>query len=116
VDEKLVYTMEGWELKMGDLCEKGSQLRPHIVWFGEMVPMIEKAVREVASADIFMVVGTSLLVYPAAGLIDYVADEVPKYIIDPHIPRVAKRPNLHLIEDKATSGLTQLTSELMNKL
>lgn len=114
-DENLVYEMKGWELKLGDLCEKGSQLRPHIVWFGEMVPMIEKAVKEVSLADIFIVVGTSLLVYPAAGLIDYVSDEVPKYIIDPHIPAVASRPNLYLIEDKATTGLTQLTAELMKK-
>jgi NAD-dependent deacetylase len=113
VDENLVYDMKGWELKLGDLCEKGSQLRPHIVWFGEMVPMIEKAVMEVSLADIFIVVGTSLLVYPAAGLIDYVSDEVPKYIIDPHIPSVAKRPNLYLIEDKATSGLTRLANELI---
>ncbi|QHT70524.1 NAD-dependent deacylase [Rhodocytophaga rosea] len=115
VDENLVYDMEGWELKLGDLCEKGSQLRPHIVWFGEMVPMIEKAIMEVSSADIFIVVGTSLLVYPAAGLIDYVADEVPKYIIDPHIPAVAQRPNLHLMEDKATTGLTSLSAELIKK-
>jgi NAD-dependent deacetylase len=114
-DENLVYEMQGWELKLGDLCEKGSQLRPHIVWFGEMVPMIEKAVVEVSLADIFIVVGTSLLVYPAAGLIDYVADEVPKYIIDPHIPVVAKRPNLYLSEDKATTGLAKLAAELMEK-
>jgi NAD-dependent deacetylase len=74
-DENLVYDIQGWELKLEDVCEKGSQLRPHIVWFGEMVPMIEKAIIEASLADIFIVVGTSLLVYPAAGLIDYVADE-----------------------------------------
>ena len=83
VDEKLVYDVEGWEIKPGDKCEKGSQLRPHIVWFGEMVPMMEHAVKEALAADIFVVVGTSLAVYPAAGLIDYVPGEVPKYIIDP---------------------------------
>lgn len=114
-DENLVYDMEGWVLKLGDVCEKGSQLRPHIVWFGEMVPMMEQAVMEAALADIFIVVGTSLLVYPAAGLIDYVANQVPKYIIDPHIPTVARRPNLHLIEDKATTGLPKLAAELLRK-
>jgi len=77
-DEKLIYDIEGWELKLGDKCEKGFQLRPHIVWFGEMVPMMDIAVEEAATADVFIVVGTSLQVYPAAGLMDYVAAESPK--------------------------------------
>ena len=113
-DEELVYDISGWELNLGDFCEKGSQLRPHIVWFGEMVPMIERAVEETASADIFIVVGTSLLVYPAAGLIDYVADEVPTYVVDLHIPAIRNRPNLHLIEDKASTGLSNLAQQLLN--
>ena len=115
LDPNLVYELKGWELNEGDRCEKGSQLRPHIVWFGEMVPLMETAVMETALADIFIVVGTSLLVYPAAGLLDYVADEVPKYIVDVKIPPVSPRPNLHLIEEKASVGLEMLVNQLLNK-
>lgn len=113
VDPSLVYEMEGWELKLGDRCEKGSQLRPAIVWFGEAVPLMDTAVMEAALADFFIVVGTSLAVYPAAGLIDYVADEVPKYVVDPNLPAVRKRPNLHLIGEKASTGLSRLADELL---
>src|SRR5882672_9489835 len=74
LDESLIYPIDGWELKWGDHCERGSQLRPNIVWFGEMVPMMEVAAYETSLADIFLVVGTSLVVYPAAGLIN----EVPR--------------------------------------
>lgn len=105
VDENLVYPISGWELKKGDLCEKGSQLRPNIVWFGEMVPMMEVAVAAAQQADIFIVVGTSLVVYPAASLIDYVPRGIPVYVIDPNLPPVAKRPNLHLIAEKASTGV-----------
>ncbi len=107
-DPSLIYTMEGWELKMGDLCEKGSQLRPNIVWFGEMVPMIEVAARIAAQSDIFVVVGTSLVVYPAASLIDYVDTDVPKYLIDPKVPPVSGYYNLTPIEEKATVGVAKL--------
>ena len=89
VNPHLIYKMSGWELKKGDKCEKGSQLRPHIVWFGEAVPMMDMAVEETMTADIFIIVGTSLQVYPAAGLLDYVADEIPKYVIDPNMPSVS---------------------------
>lgn len=116
LDERLVYPIEGWELKLGDKCEKGSQLRPHIVWFGEMVPMMEPAMQEAATADIFLVVGTSLLVYPAAGLIDMIDHEVPKYIIDPHLPNVPSRPNLYLIEEKASTGVEKVAKELVASL
>lgn len=113
LDPSLVYEMQGWELNLGDRCERGSQLRPHIVWFGEAVPLMEKAAREAATADLFIVVGTSLVVYPAAGLIDYVDDEVPKYVVDVHIPPVRKRPNLYLIEEKASVGLGRLADQLL---
>jgi NAD-dependent deacetylase len=113
LDPSLVYEMAGWELNLGDRCEKGSQLRPNIVWFGEAVPLMEKAAREAATADLFIVVGTSLAVYPAAGLIDYVDDEVPKYVVDVRIPPVRKRPNLHLIEEKASIGLGRLADQLL---
>lgn len=108
LDENLIYPIEGWALNIGDKCERGSQLRPHVVWFGEMVPMMEPAIEEVATADIFMVVGTSLLVYPAAGLIDMTGEAVPKFIIDPKLPAIRNRPNLHLYEEKASSGLEQV--------
>jgi NAD-dependent deacetylase len=115
-DEKLVYDMEGWELKLGDKCEKGHQLRPHIVWFGEMVPMIEVAMGEAMQADIFIVIGTSLQVYPAAGLVDYVSDDTPVYVIDPNMPYIQKRPNLHLIPEKGTVGMKKIFEELTKKV
>lgn len=109
----LVYNMESWELNKGDLCEQGHQLRPHIVWFGEAVPMMEVAIKEAFEADIFIVVGTSMNVYPAAGLIDYIGEEIPKYVIDPNMPEIASRPNLHLIEKKGTVGLQELKTILI---
>ncbi|HYG37537.1 MAG TPA: NAD-dependent deacylase [Cytophagales bacterium] len=113
LDERLVYNMEGWELKEGDKCERGSQLRPHIVWFGEMVPMMEVAVEETLKAEIFIVVGTSLVVYPAAGLVDYVAEEVPKFIIDPKMPAIRKSPNLFLFEEKGSIGMKKVEDILI---
>jgi len=115
VDERLVYPIKGWEIKWGETCEKGSQLRPHIVWFGEMVPMMEVAMEATIQADIFIVVGTSLLVYPAAGLLDYVSDEVPKYVIDPSLPDIPERGNLYLIEQSATMGLPKLAKDLIEE-
>ncbi len=114
VDANLIYNIDGWELNVGDKCEKGSQLRPNIVWFGEMVPMMEVAVKEVNKADIFIVVGTSMQVYPAAGLIDYVSQHTPVYVIDPNMPSINSRPNLHLIESIGSVGLTQLEKELLS--
>jgi len=114
-DETLIYDIDGWELNIGDTCEKGSQLRPHIVWFGEMVPMMDVAVREALTADIFMVVGTSMVVYPAAGLIDYIKDDVPKFIVDPNMPDVYPRQNLNLIEEKATSGMEKVREILLRE-
>ena len=113
LDRNLEYDIVGWELKLGDLCEKGSQLRPNIVWFGEPVPKIEAAVRETLRADIFLVVGTSLVVYPAAGLIDYVQDRVPKFIVNPIMPDVIHRPNQYLIEEKATIGMRKVKNMLL---
>ncbi|MFC2126672.1 Sir2 family NAD-dependent protein deacetylase [Bacteroidota bacterium] len=100
-------------MNLGDKCERGSQLRPNIVWFGEMVPMMDVAVKETLTADIFMVVGTSMVIYPAAGLIDYVKTDTPKFIIDPNMPNVYQRENLHLIEEKATSGLDKVKDILL---
>ncbi len=112
LDENLVYEMDGWELNIGDKCEKGSQLRPNIVWFGEMVPLIEKAADEVASADIFMVVGTSLVVYPAASLLHYAADHIPKFVIDPNLPDLPKLTNFHLYEELASTGVAKAAAKI----
>ena len=101
IDPSLIYTLDHWELKLGDTCEKGSQLRPHIVWFGEAVDMMGPAVEVVASADILIVIGTSMVVYPAAGLINYVKDAAPKYYIDPKAFRVHGINNLEIITKKS---------------
>ena len=109
----LVYEMTGWELNIGDRCELGSQLRPHIVWFGEAVPMIEPALELSADADIFVVVGTSLVVYPAASLVYYVAPRVPVFVVDPQIPDVETRPTWTFIAEKATVGMEMLKQKLL---
>jgi NAD-dependent deacetylase len=107
----LTYPIDGWEIKMGELCELGSQLRAHVVWFGEPVPMIEEATRICTTADIFILIGSSLAVYPAAGLIDYVQQNIPKYIIDPKIPYLLA-DNFVKIEEKATDGMVKMLIEL----
>ena len=112
VDEDLIYELEGWELKKGDLCEKGSQLRPHIVWFGEAVPMIEKAMELSAQADIFIVIGTSLNVYPAAGLVYYIKPGTPVYLIDPHAEMLSGVKNLTVIREPASTGVPALVKKL----
>lgn len=104
----LIYPIDGWEIKMGDRCELGSQLRAHVVWFGESVPMIETASEICESADIFVLVGSSLAVYPAAGLINFVPSQSPRYIIDPKIPEVRNRKQVIRIEKTATEGLKDL--------
>lgn len=104
LDESLVYEMDGWEIKNGDKCAKGSQLRPHIVWFGELVPNISKAIQISSTADIFLIIGTSLAVYPANQLIDYVPTESPVYLIDPSIPPYS-RANTEFIKEKASIGM-----------
>src|ERR1700744_4315726 len=113
INPNLTYPIDGWELKMGELCELGSQLRAHVVWFGEAVPMIDEAARICSTADIFILVGSSLAVYPAAGLINYVPRGVPKYIVDPKIPYLPS-DNFIRIEEKATVGVPKLVNELVN--
>jgi NAD-dependent deacetylase len=112
-DETLVYPIEGWQLNPGDTCEKGSQLRPNIVWFGEMVPLMEEAARYASQADIFLVVGTSMVVYPAAGLIDFVPYETPKFVVDPNLPDIKPMPYLTMIADKASTGMEKIKTQLM---
>ena len=115
LNPNLTYPINGWELKMGEFCELGSQLRAHVVWFGEPVPMIEEAARVCRSADIFILVGSSLNVYPAAGLVHYVPYEVPKYIIDPKIPYISSSDFIR-IEAKATVGVRQVVDQLLPEL
>lgn len=114
-DESLIYEIEGWEMRLGDLCEKGSQLRPNIVWFGEAVPKIEVAAQIAGEADYFIVAGTSMIVYPAAGLIEYVRREVPKYIVDPNKPQVTAGPNVHFITEKASTGMQMVKDILLRE-
>lgn len=112
----LVYDMEGWELKTGDFCPEGSQLRPHIVWFGEEVPMMTEAIHITEQADIFVVIGTSLAVYPAAGLVYYVQKGTPIYLIDPAKPDITFTKNMTFIQEKATVGAKILYDKLLNEL
>lgn len=116
LDESLIYDVEGWELKLGDKCERGSQLRPHIVWFGEMVPMMEAAVIVAEKADIFLVVGTSLLVYPAASLIHSVGRDVPIYIVDPNQPETGLGNRVKKFQEKAGTGMAKVRDELMSMI
>lgn len=96
---------EEYEVKMGDLAADGSQLRPFIVWFGESVPMIEKAIEYCETADVFLIVGTSLNVYPAAGLLNYVPAHVPVYLIDPNEVPIASGRKVHVIQKGASEGM-----------
>ena len=105
-DETIITEIRG-DIKLGDLAEDGAQFRPYIVWFEEPVPKMEEAVPVVYNADIFVVVGTSLVVYPAAGLINYVEPGTPKFIVDKKIPYTSMR-NLTLIEKPATEGVKEL--------
>lgn len=113
VDENLIYDIEGWELKLGDRCEKGSQLRPHIVWFGEAVPLIELATQLTQLADIFIVIGTSLNVYPAASLIGFVSDKAIKYLIDPNAHQLPFVNKLEIINENAGKGTPTLANRLL---
>jgi NAD-dependent deacetylase len=106
-DESLVYEIKG-DINLGDKAGDGAQLRPHIVWFEEPVPMIEEAIPLVFEADIFVVVGTSLVVYPAAGLVNYAPRYIPKYIIDKQIPYTSSVYNVTGIEKPATEGVQEL--------
>ncbi len=110
--EDLIYDCTT-DVNIGDKCDKGSQLRPHIVWFGEAVPMMGEALNATMNADIFVVVGTSLAVYPAASLVGYVRKGAPIYIVDPKRPNVSLPSSIHFIEKTATEGVTELINLLL---
>jgi NAD-dependent deacetylase len=114
-DPNLVYELKGWELKEGDLCEKGSQLRPHVVWFGEAVPAIEEAAELVSTASILVIIGTSLNVYPAAGLINYVPEGVPIFVIDPNEVAIPGNSQVKVISEPAGTGVRKLIEALENE-
>jgi NAD-dependent deacetylase len=103
------------DIKIGDQCEKGSQLRPHIVWFGEEVPLMPTCAKEVQKADLFVVVGTSLVVYPAASLVDFVAPQVPIFVVDPSKPPLYTYQETVFIQEPASTGMTQLKEILLSK-
>ena len=108
IDENLVLNWQK-DLFLGDLDPKGNQLRPHIVWFGEMVPMLDKAIEITATADVLVIIGTSMQVYPAASLVDYIKPNTPIYYIDPK-PSISEYDfnNLTIIKDVASSGTDKL--------
>ena len=111
-NESLIYPISG-EIQWGDLAEDGAQLRPHIVWFHEQVPMLEPAIRISMDADLFVVIGTSLVVYPAASLLQYTAPFVPLFVLDKKIPAISRQGPLIKIEQPATEGIRELERLLL---
>ena len=114
VDENLVYDLGNKDIYPGDTCELGSQLRPDVVWFGEEVPLLDEAIRLAKKADIFILIGSSLQVYPAATLIGYAAENAQKYIIDKKLPELGYSKNLELIEQPAALAVPELVNKLNN--
>lgn len=108
----LVFPLKHWEIKAGDVCEIGSQVRPHIVWFGEAVPEMDKATALAEEADIFITIGTSLNVYPAANLIHVVQNHIPKYLVDPGEFNLDYIKNLKVIKATAVEGMKVLMKNL----
>lgn len=115
LDENLITDIGYKDIKPGDHCARGSQLRPHIVWFGEAVPNIEIAAQLTTGADIIMVIGTSLNVYPAAGLLHYAPPHIPKYLIDPNAQPMVPARNLTIIKEKAGTGVPALVEKLLKE-
>ena len=111
----LVYQINKKRIEIGDLCEEGNQLRPHIVWFGEEVPMIQKVIPYFQFAEIVIVVGTSLSVYPASGLVDYVSSNADCYYIDPNAKENMNNINFKIIPQNAERGVKNLVADLKNK-
>ncbi len=113
-DDRLVYDWPHPDLNEGDLCELGSQLRPHIVWFGEAVPALEEAIPFFEEADLCLVVGTSLNVYPAAGLIHYCKPGTPLYVVDPkEIAGIRSSGKVRFVQEKASTGLRVVLEEML---
>ena len=116
VDSGLVYELKTTEIKAGDVCAKGSQLRPHIVWFGELVPEMETANEIAKQADLFVVIGTSLNVYPAAGVINFVSPYVPMWLLDPGDFNLDYIRELKHIKKTAVKGAEDLKKEVLKHI
>ena len=114
-DPSLIYDIGYKDINRGDLCEKGSQLRPHIVWFGEAVAMLDEAIRITSGADIFVVIGSSLNVYPAAGLIEYAPSKASLWLIDPKEVNTPVNRRVEIIKEPATIGVGILKERLSLK-
>jgi NAD-dependent deacetylase len=112
VNPSLIYEIGCRAIEKGEKADDGSVLRPHIVWFGEAVPMIEPAVEKVQQADILIIIGTSMNVYPAAGLVEYARPDIPVYLIDPNDVNYSGRREITFIKDKASSGMKRLYEDL----
>lgn len=115
-DRSLVYEIAGDPIELGDTAEDGAQLRPHVVWFGEPVPNMRKAATIVPEADILIVIGTSLVVYPAAGLVDLVTGETSKYVVDPATPELINNSEWTHFKERAAIGTPKLISHLIKEL
>ena len=113
-DKNLIYEIGYKDINLGDVCEKNSQLRPHIVWFGEEVPMMEEAVNLTSEADIFVVIGSSLNVYPAASLINFVPSKASLWLIDPNDVAASVNRNITVIKEGASKGVKTLIERLLN--
>ncbi|RKR13448.1 NAD-dependent deacetylase [Maribacter vaceletii] len=116
IDENIILPWKK-DINLGDLCSKGSQLRPHIVWFGEDVPMMDEAMQITEKADVLIIVGTSMQVYPAAGLIDYAPVNTPIYFIDPK-PSITENnySNLNILTESATKGVPSIVKFLIDTM
>lgn len=115
-NEQLVYEWNN-DLVLGDVCKENGQLRPHIVWFGEEVPLLDKAIEITSKADVLIIIGTSMQVYPAANLVNYIQPNTPIYFVDPK-PSISKNSfdNLTIIDEVASIGLPKVVTELMHSL
>ncbi len=113
---ELVYDVGTKPIRLGDVCERGAQLRPHIVWFGEEVPAMYEAAALAETADYFLIVGTSLLVYPAAGLYEYTPERCPIYLVDKSVPSIPRRyaSRLRVYAEAATTGVPKVVDELLS--
>jgi NAD-dependent deacetylase len=112
--EKAYYPIDGWKLDPHNLCPGGYRLRPHVVWFGEDVPMYEKAIKEIQTAEVFIVIGTSLQVYPAAGLIHYASKNAEKWIIDPNVTAFSFPNTFNKMDKTASEGMKYILNRLIN--
>jgi NAD-dependent deacetylase len=113
VDESLIYTLGPHDIEIGDRCERGGQLRPHVVWFGELVPELGRAAQVMATADILIVVGTSLAVYPAASLIHEAPDHAQRFVVDPNMPASLSLDGFTCLAQTACAGLPGLVEQLL---